>query len=87
MLEVRVRLKRWNPGDISCVSLFILAPRVLRIICQRNYIADTPQRLRYARFHRWRASERLVDAREVVIHVVDRDGMLVVLDLLREAVR
>ena len=41
----------------------------------------------YACFHRWRDSERLVNAAEVVIHEMEGDSALVVLNFLGKAIR
>ena len=42
--------------------------------------------VRNAGFHRWRYAQRLMDATEIVVHEVQRHGMLQVLQLLAEAV-
>ena len=43
--------------------------------------------MRDSGFHRWRHAERLMDAGEVVVHVVQGDGCGVILEFLRERVR
>ena len=48
---------------------------------------ERPHVIRNPRCHRGCDSERLVDAGEVVVHVVERYGRFVVLDLLGEAIR
>lgn len=42
--------------------------------------------IRDARFHRGGYAQRLMDAAEVVVHEMQRDGVRVVLDLLAEPV-
>ena len=43
--------------------------------------------IRNARFHRWRDAQRLVNAAEVVVHEVQRNGAFQVFDFLAEAIR
>src|SRR5260370_5005118 len=49
-------------------------------------ISNRP-RLGHASGNRWSRLERLMDAHEIVVHVVERNLMHVVLDLFREAIR
>ena len=58
----------------------------LLVTQQRNDFVYAPNMVRYARRHRWRDAQRLMDAGEVVEHVVQSDRMLMVLELLGEAV-
>ena len=48
---------------------------------------DLPNMISDARRHRGRHAQGLMDAREVVVHEVERDRVGVVLDLLGEGVR
>jgi hypothetical protein len=50
--------------------------------CQRRDFFNRPQMIAYSCFHCGRASERLADAREVVVHEVKRDRVLVVFEFL-----
>ena len=52
----------------------------------RNHITNFPELVGDASRHRGSDLQRLMDADEIVIHHVQRDGVRVVLDLLRESV-
>ena len=51
-----------------------------------KHLFDCPHVIRDLRFHGGSDAEGLVNPAEVVIHVVDRDGIGVVFDFLGEAV-
>lgn len=55
------------------------------IVHDLNDVGKLPQLVSDARRHRWRDTQGLVDAHEIVVHEVDGDGVRVVLDLLLNA--
>lgn len=55
-------------------------------INQCNNFVNRPDVIGDARLHRWRHAEALMDASEIVIHVMERQHVLVVLHLFTEAV-
>ncbi len=57
------------------------------LVEQRDHVSDVPQLVGNARGHSGGNPQRAVDTHEVVIHEVQRDGMPVILDLLRERIR
>ena len=56
------------------------------LFTQSNDVTYTPNALTNSRFHCRRYSERLMNPREVVIHVVECNGVNVILDLFREGI-
>ena len=42
--------------------------------------------IRQTRFHRWRHSQRLVDAAKIVVRMIDRNHVAVILEFLRERI-
>jgi hypothetical protein len=53
---------------------------------ERNQFPERPDVIGKPSFHRWRYSQRLVNAAKVVVHVVQRNCVTVILKFLAESV-
>ena len=56
------------------------------LVRQLRNLFKAPNVVSHSRFHRRGYAQGLVDAAEIVMHVVERHGMLVVFDFLGESI-
>ncbi len=57
-------------------------PVMLSRLQQPYKLFDGPNMIHESSFHCWRNSQCLMNLAEIVVHVVQRDGMTVIVDLL-----
>ena len=54
---------------------------------KRNHFVDTPDVIANSCFHCWRHAQGLVNPAKIVVHVMERNGVLQVFEFLREGIR